>query len=43
MPAKKHTVAVRVPDGNIAQRDISPMIPKIILYLMILAVAAKIR
>ena len=41
-PAIKHAIAVRVPEGNIAQAHAPPTIKKKYLYFLILAVMPKI-
>ena len=42
-PAIKQPTAVRVPEGNIAHAQASPVIKKTILYFIILQVIPKIR
>jgi hypothetical protein len=43
IPAKRQAIAVRVPEGNIAQTLERPIIPKKSLYLYIFDVKAKIK
>ena len=42
-PAKKQKMAVRVPEGNMAQKVAKAIIKKIILWILILLVIAKIK
>ena len=43
MPAPKHTIAVRVPDGNIAHVQAMPVMRKKKRYFFTLLVKAKIK